>query len=388
MAGNTWISETLAEAERRRQLDAEFEAKGENANFWKAAEWFKEGFGITEFNPEREEKAQTIVAKREASEWNPDLELDRALDSLDNWWELWEWTQITSIDPEAEFQNSNDPESAEIISESWLDRHEYAPFIDRLVWDEDGNKNWVINITQGQEIKKQLVEWGEFTEIISGLEDISDSTKQLIIDRYGELNSEEYTEKFVEKFEHDYGSEFQEFKNEKWEFSNERAQEAYDIIARAYMIGENDTSPVAQKEALDMAINMAANTAISGKQFEETETFKENFKDVKNTNLSLKERFIVLQTILDLVDTSQWKAGKKQKDWFEETQRAATENAEQNKAFQTVQAQLGKNNKLDKIQDTIDKKPVDENPKQWDVEIFWGGKQDLAKWNREDTQIT
>ncbi len=293
------LAENPEEAQKKREADAAFQRAGEEANFWARAESLKTSlWGIWQRPPEEASIVAGEVAQVEAWEsqepeidfsafdipttgnGNDTLTWSAANDTL-----AWE-TQI--VDELEKWKNTESIDSK--ISEDPA-----SPLIERLVADG------VISSEIQQQLQEKLAAGMEFSQVIES-SDIEPNAKQMIKDRWEDMNNPENQE----AFETDFGSTFPDIKDEKWDFKSPRMEEAFTMVGSAYLVGESH-NPVEQKASLDMAFKTAGNKAIKGKQFERSISFQENMKVLQDGNANPNERMEALTTILKLVDTDQAK---------------------------------------------------------------------------------
>ncbi len=295
--------------------------------------------------------------------------------------------EIPSNSPENEITNDTRKWN-EKIKEISSNEHPSSPLIDRII--EDG----IISPFIGESIKIDIQKRWDFKAAIKNSE-IESQIQKLIIDRWTELNNKDSSLLFQKNFWKDFWKYFSQYQNEKWEFINERAKNAYDMISRNYMIGR-DRSPEEQSKAVNMAFNIGINTEINGKIFTRNINFENNFKKVKDENTSITERFDAFINIINIIDTDQ---GAKWRRKNQEKRRAQKKAAI--KAAWLEEAYTQQQRALRKAQESRDKRAIqkaqiamqeiEENAldlSSWDIQALWWGILDTVSYWQETTEKT
>lgn len=271
------IPETLEARLAQAEADARFAEQWELANFEAWAESMADAlWGIWEIPiNEGHNTIKDIKGVEEREREDPDL----ILSQLEWWSDIENWIEVSS------------DAISDLIE---------TPFIERLIDD------WLFTREAWDTILQALNEGGNFDDTISSLEDDSPNPeqKQAIIAMCWVMNSEEWKEQFSQDFERDFWNQFTE--RVDGVFQSERKQEAFDMVASNYMIGESE-NPEERKKALDMTFWTAVNTAISWKIFERNEYFETRLSAVRNPDIiDPTTRLQALTDILNHVDRDQW----------------------------------------------------------------------------------
>ena len=369
VASYVWPAESPEEAQKRKEAEAEFQRKWKIADFWEAAKNLKEDIGIGNNDPEdiaptvEEARAQEKKESGESGSLEDDLEV-----------------QLASIDPQEFWGNSQEhsKERPEQISENKLDEQVYAPLINRVL------KAKILNAQQAQEIKEKLVDGGDFEEVIRWMESIDRKVQQSIIDRWGELNSEEGAEKFTEQFKKDFWPELTNSLDDKKEF----ILDSLNYIAPSYLSAWDSASPEEKKDALNMAVEMWINNFLDGKQFERTEAFEIDLQNVKNPDLTFQERIQAFENIMKQVGTDQWAKSLKAKESYQKSHAGEAKKMKGKiELAQDALIQAQKDWNKEKIQDAeIALKDAQENKdtiETWDAKVLGGGKLDVVAGKQE-----
>ena len=111
-----------------------------------------------------------------------------------------------------------------------------------------------------------------------------------------------------EQFQEDFASELKEFQWKNWEWIG-FGEEAFDLVSQNYIITGSENQSA--KKTLNVAFQTAVNKAIDGKVIKRTESFERIFADVKNNELSFKDRFLALQWVLQITNQDQGVKGRK-----------------------------------------------------------------------------
>ena len=202
---------------------------------------------------------------------------------------------------------SNIEEGAELNSQ--ISELPETPFIERL------SKDWIITPEIASGLQESIIAGQNLGEALTQAV-IPADIKSLIQDRWEDINNSETAEQNVNTFLEDFWTEFPDLKDNAWNFTDARMEEAVHMVGSAYLVSA-ESSPVEKQQAVHMAFQTAGNKAIEGKQFKRTIHFQENMNLLKNPDVSPKERMDALVKILQIVDTDQGAKSSKRTDMTE-----------------------------------------------------------------------
>ena len=269
------LNESPGAAEAARRADEAFEIRWDTADFEAWARDISEAlWGIWELSLTSSAEIAEDVRDREEEDrqWdNPELLLAQLDDNIES----------------VERLNNNLQELIE------------APYIQRLIDDS------VISTEIWNTILLWIKNGNEFWEVINSLseDEVTYEQKEAIINWWSMMNNEEDVEQFINDFENDFWAEFND--RIDWVFEVELKQNAFDLVAQGYMIGESD-NPEEKQQALNMSFWTAINVATNWRQFNRTEYFNVRQREVRNPDLTPDRRLQSLTEILAIVNTDQW----------------------------------------------------------------------------------
>lgn len=361
------LSESPEEAQKRAQLDREFELRWETADFRKAAEGSKQALGgIWELAPEDgKERARAVLSEEALAEEEPELDLS-AFDgeeiTANTGAEKNPLSWVSEETPEnktqgaensltptreswKEYQNTQSPEAENKENETFETplsvECEYAPLIEQFT--SDGK----LDPMEAKALIEKDINAQNFKEVIEVC-DIVPEKKQELIASLSYLTGEAHEKKSQTEIRKDFPDMIASFQvpgtqGEKTEFSSPVAEEAFKTLAGHYIGGKPEW---AAKEAdMDLAFSMAANTIGNAAKLSlntwNREMFQQALITAKSTTLPWEDRFAALVTLAQIKNTDQGAKG-----WYKnkEKQRMQIQEALTNAGklgeFQALQAQL------------------------------------------------
>ncbi|MCH8518538.1 hypothetical protein LAT59_02145 [Candidatus Gracilibacteria bacterium] len=359
------IPETPEQRRAQEEADARFALLGETANFEEGAKDVANALGGIGNLPIDDglSRAEAIRREEEGSGENPDL----ILSQLDG-----------SGEHESGIENISE-EVQELVD---------TPFIERLINDK------VINRETGDVIQKELLNGGYFLDIINNInsDKLSSANKQAIIDRWGMMNSEHGAEELSQDFERDYGNSLTD--RSDGVFNSGLKQDAYNLVASKYMIGESDND-IDREKAVNMAFGTAVNGEIQGKHFPRTEYFYKRLSEVKNPDLNINDRLQAFTELLAVINTDQGGKGSTVRKANERTRMQNTiAQVNRSREFQDAQQalitaqQANEQAQIDAAESQIAEIAANAGVEVGDLRALGGGEVDIGSDTNEDTHIT
>lgn len=367
------IPESPEALEAQRRNDENFKEREKKADFWKAADDFREAFWwIWDLDPEEsQEKAEEARALEDPED--PDIALEW-LDGAYGFWEpegpeyTWDNIQIASLNPETPLEK-NSERNPENYERNMLENIHTPLIIEQY-------RKWNISWETRDQILHYFTENSD-TKWIPDISGIDTNEAQQITKFLDYIDTEEASKKARDLFEQNFGDQFEEFQNEKGEFRTEKQHSVYEMIASQYFpiweSAEESHSTKQQELAMDAAIQTAFNMEIDGKIFPRTKQFQELSDTVRDNTISLEKRFQAFIDVTSIVDRNQGRGWKKQADLYRKSKQNEAESDVAQSHFNAEQVELiqePKSNK--KPENTWEEAPTGDTDSQWGEVFAWG----------------